>query len=245
MELCSSTPFLKAELDEVRTGETGLQQQYNFWNSRQPLRNKMPNLFRFNFCSNIFCPIPPCVAEAVELVWTCQTGPAQCSHSSAWVLNYQQLTLHCCYITIKCKILLVPAKDQLSVQFLGDLHLQVVILPLTRFEKKTIQQQLLLLLLHVLHHRPSRALKDGREKAGHPQSHLAQELARSQRKVCNSFAKKRSHWLLGRRYGYGGWVSLDHTCGGSPKPGKANMMKVRPHIILTLFFIIIINMIIF
>ena len=54
-----------------------------------------------------------------------------------------------------------------------------------------------------------------------------------------------SHWLLGRRYGYGGWVSLDHTCGGSPKPGKANMMKVRPHIILTLFFIIIINMIIF
>ena len=188
MELCSSIPFLMAELDEVRTGETGFQQQYKFWNSRQPLRNKRPNLFRFNFCRNVFCPIPPCVAEAVELVWTCQTGPAQCSHSSAWVLNYQQLTLHCCYITIKCKILLVPAKDQLSVQFLGDLHLQVVILPLTRFEKKTIQQQLLLLLLHVLHHRPSRALKDGREKAGHPQSHLAQELARSQRKVCNSFA---------------------------------------------------------
>jgi len=30
---------------------------------------------------------------------------------------------------------------------------------------------------------------------------------------------------LKERYGYGGWVSLDHTCGGSPKPGKANMMK--------------------
>ena len=144
MELCSSIPFLMAELDEVRTGETGFQQQYKFWNSRQPLRNKRPNLFRFNFFRNVFCPIPPCVAEAVELVWTCQTGPAQCSHSSAWVLNYQQLTLHRCYITIKCKILLVPAKDQLSVQFLGDLHLQIVILPLTRFEKKTIQQQLLL-----------------------------------------------------------------------------------------------------
>ena len=28
------------------------------------------------------------------------------------------------------------------------------------------------------------------------------------------------------RYGYGGWVSLDHSCGGTPRPGKANMMKV-------------------
>ena len=28
------------------------------------------------------------------------------------------------------------------------------------------------------------------------------------------------------RYGYGGWVSLDHSCGGCPQPGYANMMKV-------------------
>ena len=44
-------------------------------------------------------------------------------------------------------------------------------------------------------------------------------------------------WL--NRYGYGGWVSLDHTCGGSPKPGKANMMKVMVNIILVLFFTLI------
>merc|ERR1712115_697871 len=30
---------------------------------------------------------------------------------------------------------------------------------------------------------------------------------------------------LKERYGYGGWVSLDHTCSGSPRPGFANMMK--------------------
>ena len=30
----------------------------------------------------------------------------------------------------------------------------------------------------------------------------------------------------GDRYGYGGWVSLDHSCGGCPQPGYANMMKV-------------------
>ena len=45
-----------------------------------------------------------------------------------------------------------------------------------------------------------------------------------------------SHSTLGCRYGYGGWVSLDHTCGGCPKPGKANMMKVMANIILSLFF---------
>lgn len=30
---------------------------------------------------------------------------------------------------------------------------------------------------------------------------------------------------LKKRYGYGGWVWMDHTCGGNPTPGKANMMK--------------------
>ena len=32
------------------------------------------------------------------------------------------------------------------------------------------------------------------------------------------------------RYGYGGWVSLDHSCGGCPQPGYANMMKVSANI---------------
>lgn len=30
---------------------------------------------------------------------------------------------------------------------------------------------------------------------------------------------------LKKRYGYGGWVWMDHSCGGKPLPGKANMMK--------------------
>ena len=89
--------------------------------------------------------------------------------------------------------------------------------------------------------KPSGEVKDGREKAGHPQSHPAQELAGSQRKVYNNCCRNiLSHYC--HRYGYGGWVSLDHTCGGSPKPGKANMMKVK--IILILIFVLIINVII-
>ena len=31
---------------------------------------------------------------------------------------------------------------------------------------------------------------------------------------------------LKAKYGYSGWVSMDHTCGGSPRKGLANMMKV-------------------
>ena len=41
------------------------------------------------------------------------------------------------------------------------------------------------------------------------------------------------------RYGYGGWVSLDHSCGGCPQPGYANMMKVNANF----FFIFTVNMI--
>ena len=206
---------------------------------KTPLRKERLNLFWFILWGHIFCQIPPCVSEAVELVWTCPTGPAQLSHSLELPTTNTLLLLHNHRLNA-CKILLVPAKDPLSVQLLGDLRLRVVILLLTNLENKTIHQQLLLSSATSRSASlPTRKALGWKGKSWTSTITSCPRTGRTSKRGCCFTVLSQSTLVC--RYGYGGWVSLDHTCGGCPKPGKANMMKVMANIILVLFFSLIIN----
>ncbi len=72
--------------------------------------------------------------------------------------------------------------------------------------------------------------KEKDEKVGHSQSYFAQRMARSQRgttvEIFNNSLINFMVWFGKQKYGYGGWVQLDHLhddCGGTKS--EANMMK--------------------